>query len=310
MNTLAAHIQALRPRQWTKNLIVFAAPIFAFELSLEVVLSLVLALVLFCAASSSFYLINDIVDVEADRQHPVKCHRPIAAGRVKIPVAIAMAIVLLASAIGIGWWKAPALGITLVIYLLVQVAYNLRLKRTVILDVMAIAAGFVLRAFAGAAATGIVLSPWFMLCTAFLALFLGIEKRKAELRLSQLRGLKTRAVLQRYSLALLSRMENIVTSGTIVTYALWSSGPQVKGATTPWMLLTLPFVLYGLFRYQLLSDPSESERRQLRKSSEVGDRSERPEEVLLSDLPILLTVIGWLATIVLIMWLQSQGVIR
>ncbi len=310
MKILAAHFKALRPRQWTKNLVVFAGPVFNFDLSLAVLAQMLLALGLFCAASSSFYLINDIVDVESDRQHPVKCQRPIASGLVEIPTAIAMSAVLLAGAVGIGWWHAPALGITLMTYLLVQVAYNLRLKHAVLLDVMAIAAGFVLRALAGAAATDIVLSPWFMLCTAFLALFLGIEKRKAELRLSKLRSLKTRAVLQRYSLTLLNRMETIVTSGTIVTYALWSSGPQVQGATTPWMMLTLPFVLYGVFRYQLLSDPQESERRQLQKGGEIGERSERPEEVLLTDRPILLTILSWLATTVAIMWLQTQGVIR
>ncbi len=309
MNTLAAHVRALRPRQWTKNLVVGAAPIFAFELTPATLFGTALTFVLFCAASSSFYLINDIVDVEADRQHPLKRYRPIASGLVKIPVAIAMSLVLLSTALGVGWWQAQALGITLTAYLLVQVAYNWRLKRTVILDIMAIAAGFVLRAAAGAAATGIILSPWFMLCTALLALFLGIEKRKAELRLSVLRNLKTRAVLQRYSLPLLERMETIVASGTIMTYALWSSGPQLKGAATPWMLLTLPFVLYGVFRYQLLSDPQESERCQQHWGDDRGEHSERPEEILLTDRPILLTVVSWLATVIVIMALERQGVI-
>ena len=302
------YLTALRPRQWTKNLIVFAAPLFAFSINLQSLLGSLLALVLFCSASSSFYLFNDIADVESDRRHPVKCKRPIAAGLVRVPVAIGMAVILLLGALIIGWLKSPALGATILGYAVLQVAYNLRLKRTVILDVFAIATGFVLRAFAGAAATGIILSPWFLLCTAMLALFLGVEKRKAELRLSEIKGGKTRSVLRRYSLSLLNRMENIVTTAAVVTYALWSSGPKVQGASTPWMMLTLPFVLYGIFRYQLLSDPREIARRS--DTVEQGGRTERPEEVLLKDLPTLLTVLGWVLTSFIILLLKQQGVIN
>lgn len=302
------YLIALRPRQWTKNLIVFAAPLFAFSINLQSLLGSLLALVLFCSASSSFYLFNDIADVESDRRHPVKCKRPIAAGLVRVPVAIGMAVILLLSALIIGWLKSPALGATLLSYAVLQVAYNLRLKRTVILDVFAIATGFVLRAFAGAAATGITLSAWFLLCTAMLALFLGVEKRKAELRLSEIKGGKTRSVLRRYSLSLLNRMESIVTTAAVVTYALWSSGPKVQGASTPWMMLTLPFVLYGIFRYQLLSDPREIARRS--DTVEQGGRTERPEEVLLKDLPTLLTVLGWVLTSFIILLLKQQGVIN
>ncbi len=308
-NKAAAYLQALRPRQWTKNLIVFAAPLFAFSINGQSLLGSLLAFVLFCCASSSFYLFNDIADVEADRQHPVKCKRPIAAGAIAIPVAIFMAIFLLGSAIAFGWMVSPSLGATIIAYGILQVAYNLRLKRTVILDVVAIASGFILRAFAGAAATGIVLSPWFLLCTAMLALFLGIEKRKAELRLLQIKGGKTRAVLKRYSLPLLIRMESTVTTGAILTYALWSSGPQVNGASTPWMMLTLPFVLYGIFRYQLLSDPQEIARKS-EASLEKGGQTERPEEVLLKDFPLLMNVVGWVITSFGILWLKSQGLIQ
>ena len=205
--------------------------------------------------------------------------------------------------------RSPALGATITAYAILQVAYNLRLKRMVILDIGAIATGFVLRAYAGAAATGITLSPWFLLCTAMLALFLGVEKRKAELRLATLNGGKMRTVLKRYSLSLLHRMENVVTTGTVVTYALWSSGPAVHGATTSWMLLTLPFVIYGVFRYQLLSDPEEIA---LRSDTgiEQGGKSERPEEVLLTDLPILLTVVGWIISCFSILLLHTHQVIK
>ena len=305
----SAYLKALRPRQWTKNLVIFAAPLFAFSINLPSLAGSFLAFVLFCCASSSFYLINDIADVESDRKHPVKCKRPIAAGLISIPVAIGMAVILLGSAIVFGWLWMPSLGVTIICYALVQVAYNLRLKRTVVLDIIAIAIGFILRAYAGAAATGIVLSPWFLLCTAMLALFLGVEKRKAELRLSKIKGGKTRSVLKRYSLPLLTRMESTVTTGAVVTYALWSSGPQVNGASTPWMLLTLPFVLYGIFRYQLLSDPQEIDRKSA-TTLEKGGETERPEEILLKDFPMLFTVTSWTITSFIILFLKHQGVIQ
>ena len=302
------YLKALRPRQWTKNLIVFAAPLFALIINLQSLLGSLLAFALFCGASSSFYLINDLVDVEADRQHPVKSQRPIASGLVSIPLATGMAVLLLGSVLTLSWLRNPRLGATITAYALLQVAYNLRLKRIVILDIGAIATGFVLRALGGAAATGVVLSSWFLLSTAMLALFLGIEKRKAELRLTQLKGSKPRSVLKRYSLPMLTRMENVVTSSTVVTYALWSSGPYMRGASTSWMLLTLPFLLYGIFRYQLLSDPQEIS---LNSDSKIeqGGSSERPEEVLLKDVPILLTVIGWGLTCFTILWLKQEALI-
>jgi 4-hydroxybenzoate polyprenyltransferase len=306
------HLAALRPRQWSKNLIIFAAPLFAFSINWQSFLGSLLAFALLCCASSSFYLINDIADVESDRLHPIKCKRPIAAGLVSIPVAIGMAVVLLGGALIFGWLRSHYLGITILSYALLQVIYNLRLKRTVILDIVAIATGFVLRAYAGAAATNIVLSPWFLLCTAMLALFLGIEKRKAELRLYQVlapQGGKMRVVLRRYSLPLLNRMESVVTTGAVISYALWSAGPKTNGASTPWMLLTLPFVIYGIFRYQLISDPEEIARRS-DSELEKGGRSERPEEILLTDKPILLTVIVWVVAIFLILLLKKQGIIE
>ena len=177
---------------------------------------------------------------------------------------------------------------------------------------MAIATGFVLRAYAGGAATNIVLSPWFLLCTAMLALFLGIEKRKAELRLFTLltpTGGKMRSVLKRYSLPLLNRMESVVTTGAVISYALWSAGPTLKGASTPWMFLTLPLVVYGIFRYQLISDPEEIARRN-DLEWEKGGRSERPEEILLTDRPILLTVVLWIILVFIILFLKNMGFIN
>ncbi len=301
-------LAALRVRQWTKNLIVFAAPLFALNINLLTLLNSTLAFSLFCAASSSFYLINDIIDVKADRCHPIKCKRPIAAGLIGIPVAVAMAVGLLSSALLVSWLIKPGLGAAITGYAILQIAYNFRLKRTVILDVIAIATGFVLRAYAGAAISNVTLSSWFLLCTAMLALFLAIEKRKAELRLAQAQSKPVRAVLRRYSLSLLDRMEGIVTTGVFITYALWSSGPRLDGASTRWMLLTLPLVLYGIFRYQFLSDPQQISRFD-NLGDEVGGKTERPEEILLSDRPILLTVIAWVLTTLTILLLKQQNIL-
>jgi decaprenyl-phosphate phosphoribosyltransferase len=291
----SAYVRELRVKQWTKNLIVFAAPLFAFNFTNRSLSGSLLAFSLFCCASSSFYVINDIIDVESDRLHPVKCQRPIAAGAIGISEAMIVAAMLLGGAAIVGYWKSFGLGTAILGYALLQVAYNFKLKHKIIVDVLAIATGFVLRACGGAAATGIVLSHWFLLCTAMLALFLGIEKRKAELRLSEIKGRKSRAVLHRYSLPLLIRMESVVTNGTIIFYAIWSSGPTFKGSSTPWMMLTIPFVLYGIFRYQLLSDPQEIAR--TNPELEQGGKTERPEEMLLGDRLLLLTAIGWICTV-------------
>lgn len=301
------YLEALRPRQWTKNAIVFAAPLFAFSLDWQSLKGSLLAFVLFCAAASSFYLFNDIIDVKADRLHPVKRYRPIAAGQVKLSVARLMAVTLLLGALIVGTMRSPLLGLVLVAYALLQVAYNLKLKHTPILDILAIATGFVLRACGGGIATNIHLSVWFLFCTAMLALFLAVEKRKAELRLLQVNGGKTRAVLKRYSLTLLGRMENTVTTGTLMSYALWSSGPIVDGASTPWMMLTFPFVLYGVFRYQMLSEPHL---KVIESPFDLPEPTERPEEVLLTELPMLLTVVGWAISVFGILWLQHWGVIQ
>lgn len=311
-------VKALRPKQWAKNVLIAAAPLFAFEVSPLIGLQVAIAFGAFAAVSSGFYLINDLLDVAADRLHPIKRNRPIASGQVSIPVAWGMAAVLLLGGVAVGFAQTLTLGITLVAYGLLQVAYNYRLKRTIVLDVMCIAAGFVLRAVAGGCATGVPLSPWFLLCTSMLALFSAIEKRKAELRWTlmleidegqrQGRPVKTRSVLLRYSMDLLSRMESIVSSSAIVFYSLWSAGPQLQGAPTQWMLITVPFVLYGVFRYQLVSDPKEALRRQEAGGKAIAT-SERPEEVLLSDWAMLLTGLGWALSTMGVLCLHRWGVL-
>jgi decaprenyl-phosphate phosphoribosyltransferase len=288
---LHAIVVACRPRQWPKNLLVFAAPLFAFGFEAEVWLPASGALVAFCVMSSAIYLLNDCLDVEADRAHPSKRNRPIAAGLLSVPLARSTAAFLAVLGIILAAWVAPALAGLILLYGVIQVGYCLLLKRLPLLDLFCIASGFLLRAIAGAVAAMLPASPWFLLTVGLLALFLAIEKRKAELRVAQDRGVITRKVLERYSLPLLLRLESTVATSAFITYSLWAAGPALRGAPTSWMLLTVPFVLVGIFRYQLLSDPEEALRR---RSGATERSSEKPEEILLGDRGIQLTLMGWL----------------
>jgi 4-hydroxybenzoate polyprenyltransferase len=249
--------------------------------------------VAFCLISSAIYLLNDCLDVAVDRAHPSKRHRPIAAGLVSVPAALTTAAVLAVVSLSLAAWVAPALAGVVLLYGLIQVGYCLQLKRVPLLDLFCIASGFLLRAIAGAVAALMPPSPWFLLTVGLLALFLAIEKRKAELRVAHDRGVITRKVLERYSLPLLLRLESTVATSAFMSYSLWAAGPALRGAPTSLMLLTVPFVLVGIFRYQLLSDPEEAERRRERTPEQS---SEKPEEILLGDRGIKLTLVGWLVT--------------
>lgn len=297
-------VAACRPRQWTKNLLVFAAPLFAFNLETFVWFKAGGALVAFCLISSAIYLLNDCLDVAADRAHPSKRLRPIAAGLISVPAALAAAAVLAMMSVSLAAMVVPALAGLVLLYALIQVGYCLHFKRMPLLDLFCIASGFVLRAIAGAVAASLQPSPWFLLTIGLLALFLAIEKRKSELRLAQDRGVITRKVLERYSLPLLLRLESTVATSAFISYALWAAGPAVQGASTSWMLLTVPFVLVGIFRYQLLSDPQEASRRM---SFAINQSCEKPEEILLGDRGIKLALVGWLMTTVVISLLTSAS---
>jgi 4-hydroxybenzoate polyprenyltransferase len=268
-----ALFKAMRPHHWVKNVVVLAAPLFALALDLGSLLRIGWAFVAFSMTASAFYLINDVRDIEEDRKHPVKQHRPIAAGLVSIPLALSTAAVLLTSGVVGSYVVAPWLALTIGAYAFIQAGYNLGLKEQPIIDIMVIAGGFVLRALGGAAAAGVPASGWFILCIGLLAFFLGIEKRKAELR-EVGEEEETRSVLQEYSLSWLRRMESVVTSSALMSYALWT----LKGADTQWMLLTLPFVGYSIFRYQRLSELGEGQ---------------TPEEILVSDNEMLVSVLLW-----------------
>ena len=217
---IPALIRTCRPRQWTKNLLVFAAPLFAFRFEADVWLRAGGALVAFCLISSATYLLNDCLDVAADRAHPSKRYRPIAAGLVSVPAALTTAAVLAGGSLSVAAAVAPALAGVVLLYGLIQVAYCLQLKRVPLLDLFCIASGFLLRAIAGAVAALLPPSPWFLLTVGLLALFLAIEKRKAELRVAQDRGVITRKVLERYSLPLLLRLESTVATSAFMSYSL------------------------------------------------------------------------------------------
>lgn len=285
--------EALRPRQWTKNLIVLAPAFFHFKLRLETIWPSVEFAALFCLVSSAFYLLNDLADREVDRLHPKKCLRPLASGRVSETQAVGMAALLLVTSLMMAVRISLPAALLLLLYCLFQVLYNLWAKHVVLLDLLFIAAGFVIRAGSGAAASHIPLSPWFLLCVGMLAVFLGIEKRKAEIAHVAGCGGQTRFVLHEYSRALLERMEQVVVSGGVITYALWSAGPHLNGAPTAAMMLTVPMVLYGVFRYQWLS--------------EQGHDTERPEEVLSHDRPLLWTAFCWVALAALVLAGHSAG---
>ncbi len=282
---LEALTESLRPRHWIKNVVVLAAPLFALALDLGSLLRTGWAFVAFSMTASAFYLINDVRDIEEDRKHPVKQHRPIAAGLVPIPLALGTAAVLLGVGLVASYVVAPWLALTIGAYAFIQAGYNLGLKEQPIIDIMVIAGGFVLRALGGAAAAGVPASGWFILCIGLLAFFLGIEKRKAELR-EVGEEENTRSVLQEYSLSWLRRMESAVTASALMAYALWT----LEGADTPWMLATLPFVAYAIFRYQYLSE---------------NGKGESPEETLLRDRKMLTSLILWGATALAILLVTS-----
>ena len=185
------------------------------------------------------------------------------------------------------------LGIIIVLYLLIQISYCLALKKVPLIDIFCISTGFLLRSVAGGVSTNLSISPWFLLTVGLLALFLALEKRKAELRNSIEAGFITRKVLQRYSLPLLLRLESLVATSSFISYSLWASGPSLNGAKTSWMLLTVPFVLLGIFRYQFISDPEEFKRR---KKINALRTSENPEEILIRDKGIKLIIFSWLLT--------------
>ena len=281
--------QALRPKQWTKNLLIFAGIIFSQNLSnLHMVRNVALAFVDFCLLSGVMYLINDIKDRDTDREHPEKRLRPIASGALPVQAAIVWAVVLSLIGLGGAFLITVSFGICAVVYVVLLTAYSFHLKHIVILDIMVLSLGYVLRAVAGVAAirvanVEITITPWFIACTLFLALFIVICKRRHELVLLDNRAGNHRKVLQEYTPAFLDQMVAVTTSATVISYALWTTLGQFKGH----MVYTLPFVVYGIFRYLYI----------VYRKEEGG----APEIALLRDRSLLINIFLWLIAVVLLL---------
>lgn len=294
MNRLAPIdlLRALRPAQWTKNVVVLAAFFFAFwdlnqPLTPRAGIHALLAVAIFCMASSGIYVLNDIRDIALDRNHPKKKFRPIAAGRVPLPAAWALALVLLTAGLAGGLLLSAAYGEVVAAYIALQLVYSFGLKRVPLVDIMVIAAGFVLRAIAGAVVLDVRISPWLLLCTFLLALFLALCKRRHE-KLLDVPGNSQRPALERYDTLLLDQLIAIVSSATLVCYAIYTLWPAtVEKFGTNMLGFSVPFVAFGLFRYL-----------DLVYRHEKGDR---PEKVLLTDVPTILNLLAYVATLVVIL---------
>lgn len=286
-----ALLKTMRPKQWVKNIFVFAALVFDEKLlQLPFLLRTTAAFVLFCLISGTVYIINDIADREKDRQHPTKRNRPLASGRLSLQVAWAGAAAFFACSTAGAFALDPALGGVILGYFVMQVAYSFLLKDLVIVDVLAIAAGFLLRVQAGViTAHAARFSPWLYICMTLLALFLGIGKRRGELVLLAGNAENHRRVLDEYNLHFLDEMIAMVTSSTVMAYSLYTfSAPNLPANHS--MMLTIPFVLYGLFRYLYLIH--------------VRGAVEPPDELVLRDKPLMLNFLLWSLAVVAVLYLS------
>ncbi len=281
---------ALRIYQWPKNLVVLAAVVFAQELSHpENAARGIAALFVLCAVSSAVYLLNDLVDIEKDRAHPEKRHRPIASGAIRRSTAILLMVFLLAIGVVSAYLLKPMFLVAVLSYLTLNIAYTFWLKRVMIIDVMAIALGFVIRGVAGALVIDVTFSNWLVVCTLFLALFLALGKRRREIGLLEAEALQHREVLGHYTVPYLDSLMVILAGSTLLTYTIYTCSPEVvQRAGTDKLYVTLPFVVYGLFRYLYLVHHKRG----------GGD----PSRTLVKDVPILATVLLWGLTCVAILY--------
>jgi 4-hydroxybenzoate polyprenyltransferase len=288
---LLALLKTMRPKQWTKNGFIFAALIFDGQLTRpESVLITLAGFVVFCLLSSTVYIINDLVDLQADRQHPKKRTRPIASGELPIRIARIAVLVCVILVIPLSFLLTTQFALVALLYLLVNLVYSARLKHEPILDVLVLAGLYVLRVGAGVTLIEVArFSPWLYVSTIFLALYLGIGKRRAELNLLAGEANAHRPVLEGYSMPLLDQLITIVSSISILTYSIYTFSAENLPANHA-MMLTIPFVIYGIFRYLYLL--------------QVKNSGDAPEEVLLTDRPLQITLILWGFTILFIIYVM------
>jgi 4-hydroxybenzoate polyprenyltransferase len=283
-----AVVQEARPKHWVKNAFLFAAIVFAKQLTHPTAIAHALAaFVLFSLVASAIYFFNDLRDRDADRRHPRKRFRPIAAGEIPLPLAWALLLTTLLLALPLAFLLRPGFGALLLAYVALQVAYTYWLKAQVLLDVFALAASFVLRAMAGAVVIAAPISPWLYVCTVLLSLCLGFAKRRHELMLLEAGAASHRAVLDEYSATLLEEIIAVVTSATVMAYALYTFNAENLPANHA-MMFTIPFVLYAVFRYLYL----------VYRKGEGGS----PEEALFADRPLLVCILLWACTSVIILY--------
>ena len=289
-STAASLFVSLRPDQWTKNLIVFAALIFAVKLlDPAATAKASAAFLIFCGLSGAVYLINDVADREQDRLHPIKQMRPIASGDLSPGTALVAAVVLSAMALAAAFRLRPAFGVAAAAYLALFVVYTRSLKHIVVLDVMTIAIGFVLRAVAGGLVISVHISNWLLVCTMLGALFLGLAKRRHEITLLAGGAGGHRRILEEYDPYLLDQMIGVVAAATMVAYIIYCASPETRAYFgTEWLVLTTPFPIYGLFRYLYLVHRKEG--------------GGNPSDLLLSDRPLLGCVALWGLAVVLIIY--------
>lgn len=288
--SLKEYVLALRPHQWVKNVLVFGALVFSHSLlDWSAVRLSVSAFLLFCAASSGIYLLNDLRDLEHDRKHPIKRLRPLASGAVNPSAAFVVMPALMAGSLVGAFVLRAEFAVILLAYVAINIAYSYGLKRMVIVDVMVIALGFVFRAVSGAVAIGVATSPWLILCTLTLALLVGFGKRRHELFLLGNDAQGHRASLESYSLPFLDMMMGISGATAVVTYSLYTLAPETAARVgSPYLVLTVPWVMYGIFRYLYLVHQQE----------EGGD----PTHLFVSDFPTLINAILWVVTVLLVIY--------
>jgi len=289
-----AIIAAMRPQQWVKNGFVVAPLLFSHKFSDPVMcLQTLAAVAAFCAISSAIYLFNDLCDRNEDQQHPVKKFRPIARGAVTTTEALTLSVVLTVLGLVGSWYLGLRFLLIAVLYTLVHIVYSLGIKHVAILDVMTIAAGFVLRILAGALAVSATPSHWLVLCTIMISLFLGFTKRRAELVSEEVAGANTRKVLADYSVAFLDQVVSLVTGATIICYALYTVDERtLKVFGTHAMLLTVPSVMYGMFRYIYLIYHLK--------------KGEDPTRAITRDIPTIINLIIWILLSVLVVSYGSR----
>ncbi len=289
MSPPIATLAVLRPRQWVKNLFVFAGLIFSQSLFTPLLWPALAAFAIFCALSGAIYVFNDVADVEKDRIHPTKRTRPIARGALSIPAALTLGVLLLVGSLLAAFALSVPFGLVAAAYAGLLTAYSVWLKHVVIVDVLTVAAGFVLRAVAGAAAIHVEISGWLVICTILVALFLALGKRRHEYRTLRGDAAAHRPILAEYSEGFLDQMVAVVTASTVTAYALYTMSPDtVARFHTRLLPITLPFVLYGIFRYLYLL-----------YRREMGGN---PSDLLLNDRALLVNTVLWMLALLVIIY--------